>query len=353
MESIAAELASSFIESSLGFDSEQSKLDSLQKISRSLAESTRNNDDNAASSTAQSWIDLMEGTQEETAMLRDTFIKSLLENCHPNETNDNTEEEDEEIIFELIEASFACLASLITLRCNDNNNSSSNNKGKKKKKKMAAPLFGEDFVTAIATDVVQALKFVSDNETATAVKSLLLALLRVDRPRNEMCVSTVRDLILLPASSSVNSGDGSASNESSAACVAQVLSKSITAGVITSVPGTEGMDEEELSMRRETAVLNHLQDMRDVFLNVALVCSASLSSDENNGTATVRIMLESIQEVYDIAEFAVESQLETLLNDKASSIISRLVKKQEEVATTADSQPQTSVVDCGMEEDFD
>ena len=294
----------------------------------------------------------MEGTQEETAMLRDTFIKSLLENCHPNETNDNTEEEDEEIIFELIEASFACLASLITLRCNDNNNSSTNNKGKKKKKKMAAPLFGEEFVTAIATDVVQALKFVSDNENSTAVKSLLLALLRVDRPRNEMCVSTVRDLILLPASSSVNSGDGSASNESSAACVAQVLSKSITAGVITSVPGTAGMDEEELSMRRETAVLNHLQDMRDVFLNVALVCSASLSSDENNGTAAVRIMLESIQEVYDIAEFAVESQLETLLNDKASPIISRLVKKQEE-ATTADSQPQTSVVDCGMEEDFD
>jgi len=356
MESIAAELASSFIESSLGFDSEQSKLDSLQKISRSLAESTRNNDDNAASSTAQSWIDLMEGTQEETAMLRDTFIKSLLENCHPNETNDNTEEEDEEIIFDLIEASFACLASLITLRCNDNNNSSSNNnKGKKKKKKMAAPLFGEEFVTAIATDVVQALKFVSDNENSTAVKSLLLALLRVDRPRNEMCVLTVRDLILLPASSSSvdnNNGSSASINESSVACVAQVLSKSITAGVITSVPGTAGMDEEELSMRRETAVLNHLQDMRDVFLNVALVCSASLSSDENNGTATVRIMLESIQEVYDIAEFAVESQLETLLNDKASPIISRLVKKQEE-ATSTDSQPQTSVVDCGMEEDFD
>eukprot|EP00984_Skeletonema_dohrnii_P020765 scaffold10195_cov70-Skeletonema_dohrnii-CCMP3373.AAC.5 len=358
MESIAAELASSFIESSLGFDSEQSKLDSLQKIRHSLSESTHNNDnnDNAASSTAQLWIDLMEGTQEETSMLRDTFIKSLLENCHPNETNDNTEEEDEEIIFELIEASFACLASLVTLRCNDTNNGSGNKKGKKKKK-MAAPLFGDDFVTAIATDVVQALKFVTDNETATAVKSLLLALLRVDRPRNEMCVSTVRDFILLPASSSSvdnNNGSSASINESSVACVAQVLSKSITAGVITSVPGTEGMDEEELSMRRETAVLNHLQDMRDVFLNVALVCSASLmNSDENNGTPAMRIMLESIQEVYDIAEFAVESQLETLLNDKASTIICRLVKKQDEVATADDSQPQTSVVDCGMEEDFD
>ncbi|KAL7500870.1 hypothetical protein ACHAWT_010371 [Skeletonema menzelii] len=366
VESLAAELASCFIESSLGFDSEQSKLNSLQKIRHSLEQSTRRHNDNdndttaTTTSAAQSWMDLMEGTNEESAMLRDTFIKSLLENCHPNEEgNENMEEEDDEIVFELIETSFACLASLITLRCNDDSSSSSNSatkgkKNKKKKKKMPTPLFGEDFVTTIATDVVQALQFVGDNQD-TAVKSLLLALLRVDRPRNEMCLAAVRDLILLPASSS-SSSDGTASNESSVACVAQVLSKSIISGVIISVPGTEGMDEEELSMRRETAVLNHLQDMRDVFMNVASVCSSCLLNGDNDGDSNaVMRMLDSIQEVYDIAEFAVESQLETLLNEKASPILSRLTKKKEasptQPATTTTSSPTAG--DYGMEEEFD
>ena len=354
MESTAAELASSFIESSLGFDSEQSKLDSLQKIRYSLEEATRHNTDDTATpppsiitTTVQSWMDLMEGTQEDSVMLRDTFIKSLLENCHPNEGNDNImEEEDEEIVFELIETSFACLASLITLRC-DNNCSINATKGKKKKK-MPAPLFGEEFVTAIATDVVQALQFVDEN--TTAVTSLLLALLRVDRPRNEMCLSTIRDLILLPAS--LSSSSGGASNES-VACVAQVLSKSITAGVITSVPGTEGMDEEELSMRRETAVLNHLQDMRDVFFNVASVCSDCLLNGENDDDTAVVKILDSIQEIYDVAEFAVESQLETLLNDKASPIISRLTKKKEMAPTQPQTTTVTTAAEDGMEEDFD
>jgi hypothetical protein len=384
MESIAAELASTFIESSLGFDSEETKLLSLQKIRQSLEESCRNyndnnNDSTTAAAAAQSWIDLMEGTHEENILLRDTFIKSLLESCHPNDSNNNDSSIilDDEIVFDLMESAFDCLASLIRLRC-DNNDSSGCGKTfpkKKGKKIMSTPLFGEEFVTTIATDVLQALAFTkgitsSDNNNPSVVK-LLLALLRVDRPRNEMCVSTVRDLILLPASSwsdKDNGADAAAvippnTNKESVACVAHVLSKSITAGVITSVPAVEGMDEEELSMRRETAVLNHLQDMRDVFWNVALVCSACLSDDEkeekkNDDTdAVIRRMLNSIQEVYDIAEFAVESQLETLLNEKASPIITRLTKKKKNALVSTNCQPQTTstttVVDYGMEEDFD
>ena len=324
---------------------------------------------------------MMSNAHEENVMLRDTFIKSLLENCHPN--NDNTTEEDDDdaeiIVFELIETAFACLAYLICLRC-DGDYDDSTTKGKKQ---MPLPLFGEEFVTNIAMDVVQALQFnvgsdddgaaaitTSSSENNNAVVKLLLALLRVDRPRNEMCVLTVRDLILLPASSMTSDtqeGNGraaaaSSSSKESVACVAQVLSKSIIAGVMKSVPAVEGMDEEELSMRRETAVLNHLQDMRDVFLNVASVCSACLSNDGDiidDDDTSVMMMLSSIQEVYDIAEFAVESQLETLLLDKATPIITRLTKKK--MVNTADQQPQTtttstttsSLVDYGGMEDFD
>ena len=343
MDSISAELASSFIESSLGFDSEQSKLDSLQKIRHSL-ELSLQRDTKDAAATAQSWTELMEGgnqkNNEETVMLRDTLIKSLLENCHPNDNSNDDDEENEEIAFDLIDASFACLASLISLRCGD-----STMKGKKKKKKkMPTPLFGEDFVTTIAPDVVQAIKFSAVDGGDTPVKSLLLALLRVDRPRNEMCAHVVRDLILLPASSDA------ASNEA-VAFVAQVLCRAITAGVITSLPDDDSMDAEELSMRRETAVLSHVQDMRDVFLNVASVCSDLLSSGHSEDDTVVMSMMSGFQKVYDVAEFAVESQLETMLIDKASPILSRLTKN-EDVAATEQKSPATSG-DDEMEEDFD
>ncbi|KAL7437374.1 hypothetical protein ACHAXM_009091, partial [Skeletonema potamos] len=366
---------------------EQTKLQCLQQIRQSLEESSSssysscNNNNSRSNSTTtaaqQSWIDLMEGTHDENVMLRDTFIKSLLENCHPNEScndnNNNINDEEEEIVFDLIDTAFACLASLICLRCGGGSKGGKNKK-KKTTKTMPTPLFGEEFVTTIATDVVQALvKFGTDDdddvvsnnkdEKNAAVVKLLLALLRVDRPRNEMCVSIVRDLILLPASSS--SSSSSAPNMESVACVAHVLSKSIMAGVIASVPAAEDMDEEELSMRRETAVLNHLQDMRDVFWNVASVCSACLSDgevydDDDNTAAVILRILDSIQEVYDIAEFAVESQLETLLNDKALPIISHLnKKKKKKLGVNTYRQPQTTsttssgVVDYGMEEDFD
>ncbi len=404
MESIAIELASSVVQSSLGFDSEESKLESLQKILHSLedcsAATTANDsgdDDNDETSTSaaeaavakQSWIDLLNGKQqndgeEDIIMLRDTFVKSLLENCHPNNNSNNSSEEgddnndggqqddDVEITMKLIETSFACLANLITLRCtneeeDDSGTNKKNKKGSKKKnkKEMSTPIFGHDFVTDIATDTVEALKLFGptasssedDEEATTAVMKFVLALLRVDRPRNEVCISTVRDLILLPASLSSSS---SGVNMDTVASVAQILSKSITAGVITSVPQSQGMDDEELSMRRETAVLNHLQDMRDVFYNVASACSASFSSSnssskEEEDEAAAKIILSSIQEVYDIAEFAVESQLETLLGDKSLPITSRLTKKMA-VSNTEPSKSQvtmTSAVDDGMDEDFD
>ncbi len=128
MESIAAELASTFIESSLGFDSEETKLLSLQKIRQSLEESCRNyndnnNDSTTAAAAAQSWIDLMEGTHEENILLRDTFIKSILETIIGN--NNDYFSSDDEIVFDLMESAFDCLASLIRLRCDNNDSSGS------------------------------------------------------------------------------------------------------------------------------------------------------------------------------------------------------------------------------------
>lgn len=318
MESIAAELASSFVQSSLGFDSEKSKLDSLLKVRQSLEQSCSDETSSstaAAAAAAQSWIDLMDGNnsssyegEENVEMLRDTFIKSLLEHFHPNNnTEDSEADSGDEIAMNLIDSSFACVACLINLRC-------SNSGRKMKKKTLPTPLFGHDFVTAIAADVVEALNFIGASSSSNyntydienSIVRLLLALLRVDRPRNEMCISTVRDLILLPASSSTTAA--AQPIKESVACVAQVLSRSITAGIIMSIP-SDVIDEEELNMRRETAVLNHLQDMRDVFYNVALVCSTGLSSISNSGEddTTTMMILNSIQKIYDIAEFAVES----------------------------------------------
>jgi len=161
-----------------------------------------------------------------------------------------------------------------------------------------------------------------------AACELLIALLRSDRPRNEMCTSTIRDLILLPACGGGEDDNNNIKSVSlgSAACIAEILSKSIITAVEYTVPNTDGkMDEEEVSMRRETAALNRLQDMRDVLMNIGLVCANCLSEKEE--ICSQRI-LNALQDIYDIAAFAIESQLETLLDDKAAPIIELLSKKK-------------------------
>ena len=349
MANSVLELASTLVQECLGFTSLSSKLDALNNIQSSLqscfSAAAENDNNQQSSSRCQEWQDFLNGSASSSTtddnddgfdndndnnyfMLRDSLIKCLIESCRPNETEeDNDEDFDDENIVNVIQSSLICLSYLVQLRCVDSDT----------EKKKTLPLFDGDFVTSIASDLVQALKL--DNGVTELVNSsgsgvsgaaceLLIALLRSDRPRNEMCTSTIRDLILLPACGGSEGDNNNIKTVSigSAACIAEVLSKSIITAVEYTVPNKDGkMDEEEVSMRRETAALNRLQDMRDVFMNIGLVCANCLSEKEE--ICSQRI-LNALQNVYDTAAFAIESQLETLLDDKAALIIERLSKKK-------------------------
>jgi len=145
------------------------------------------------------------------------------------------------------------------------------------------------------------------------------------------------------------------------ACIAKVLSASIVAAVDYTVPASDSMDEVELSMRRETTALNFLQDVRDVMMNVGNVCWRGLSRDFNNGgtndendnlrRCSERI-LSAMQVIYDFAAFAVESQLETLLDDKAMLILARLSKDSN--ATNAEEKIGVATpLNGAMDESYD
>ena len=323
--------------------------------------------DSSESGSHQEWREFLEGSDDDDDddgegsdfLLRDSFLKSLMECCcHPNNTNNSNNDDDCDLAggnnkdnektscLEVIESSLQCLTLLIRLRCTAAAFSSVK----------SDPIFGPDFVSTIASSVVQALQMEEDDNdelslsgssdgggggVAYAASQLLIALLRIDRPRNEMCIPTINELILLPASSSSSSTTGSSSSSSAAvACIAEVLCTSILTAVNKSVPKTTAsiMDEEELSMRRETAVLQRLQDMREVMMNVGMACANGLllanhekndSSIANNGSSSSSSerIVTAIQQIYDIAAFAVESQLETLLDDqKAALIIEELSK---------------------------
>jgi len=351
MANSITELASTLVQECLGFTSLSSKLNALNNIQSSLQScfsAAAENKNEQQTSRCQEWQDFLNGSSSSSTtddnddgfdddnnnndfMLRDSLIKCLIESCHPNEnTEDDTENlNDENIILNVIQSSLICLSYVVQLRCIDSDN----------KSKKLLPIFDGEFVTSIATDLVQALKLDLGTElngsgsgVSGAACALLIALLRPDRPRNEMCTSIIRDLVLLPACGG-GGGGGEGDNNNiksvsigSAACIAEILSKSIITAVEYTVPNKDGkMDEEEVSMRRETAALNRLQDMRDVLMNIGLVCANCLSEKEE--ICSKRI-LNALQDIYDIAAFAIESQLETLLDDKAASIIERLSKKK-------------------------
>ena len=353
MANSVLELASTLVQECLGFTSLSSKLNALNQIQLSLQScfsAAAENDNVNNVSRCQEWQDFLNGSASSSTtddnddgfdddnnnndfMLRDSLIKCLIESCHPNESDTETDEnvdDTENNVLNVIQSSLICLSYLVQLRCVDSDT----------EKKKTLPLFDGDFVTSIASDLVQALKL--DNGVTELVNGsgssgvsgaaceLLTALLRSDRPRNEMCTSTIRDLVLLPACGGGGEGDNNnikSVSIGSAACIAEILSKSIITAVEYTVPNKDGkMDEEEVSMRRETAALNRLQDMRDVLMNIGLVCTNCLS-EEKNEICSQRI-LNALQDIYDIAAFAIESQLETLLDDKAAPIIERLSKKK-------------------------
>jgi len=367
-------LASDFVQECLGFHTttqqQSQKLDALAKIRTSLQSCSNTiagenngaagadpgaNGSNAARESR--WRMFLEGTpsaEEEDEddgfndshndgnsnfMLRDSLIQCLVESCSFNNVG---EREDD---LKVVESSLVCLADLISLRCSVD---------KKSSKSSLAPIFGHDFVTSIAGHVVAALELDGSGSGGVrhAASQLVIALLRGDRPRNENCAPTIRDSILLPACSGATETNDSESNlgapmMSSMVYIAQILSTSIICSVELSVPSSSNtasskMDEEELSMRRETAALNKLQDMRDVIMALGVACHKGLLSQESgqveNFDQSTKQILGALQEIYDIAAFAIESQLETLLGDeKAMPILTRLRSKgSKQSAKTAD-----------------
>jgi len=346
--------------------------------------------------------------EDEVFALRDGLVACLIEGCHYSsdhhndknptyvdnnfatssmEANDDDEDIPAIVAAKIIESSLICLTYLISLRsasdttteslsvspsCPNLHSKRTRNKTKKVEENVIDPIFGHDFVMKIAPDIVMALQLPSsssssgdnkngdnddDNGVPQAACELLIALLNPNRPRNEVCLEEVRELILLPACRSGTSttpfssfqaggggsGSGSAMEEGnvptttttnimSVARIAQVLSSSIIAGVEYTVPVADYPDIEELSMRRETATLNWLQNMRDVMFVIGSVCSTSfltLSLESNDKMMYGQMILDAIREIHFIAAFAVESQLETLLDDKSAVIISRLTTSEE------------------------
>ncbi len=104
----------------------------------------------------------------------------------------------------------------------------------------------------------------------------------------------MRESILLPSCScpavaaaggGATSSASRASHQAAAARVAHVLSSSVVAAEEHAVPASDYPDVEELSMRRETAALGRLQDMRDVMFAIGAVCSrlCLLGEDDAGG----------------------------------------------------------------------
>ncbi|KAL7518509.1 hypothetical protein ACHAWX_003329, partial [Stephanocyclus meneghinianus] len=188
-------------------------------------------------------------------------------------------------------------------------------------------LFGRDFIESAGAGILSALCYgnSSHHDENAAVEALLRALLSPHRPRNEVDVPSLRDAIFLPASR----GEGVAMST-----LADILCDAVVEGVIYSVPSDETamQTSEEVLMKRETAALTRLQDWREVMENIARKCvdhfqCTADDGDQENGTGRREEgerIVAAFQKVYSVAPFALESQLETLLEDDAVHILSRL-----------------------------
>ena len=92
------------------------------------------------------------------------------------------------------------------------------------------------------------------------------------------------------------------------------------------VTANRGASEEETAMKRETGALGKLQDFREVMETLARRAVVCLTNGEEEGET----MLRAFAQMYDVAPFALESQLETLLDDDAATILHRLGKQENE-----------------------
>ena len=169
--------------------------------------------------------------------------------------------------------------------------------GKKWRGEDNVALFGSDFVQRIAP-------YLASHFHEEGSVSLLRALLRPNRPRNEVAADTIHSLILLPLSTSHPTA------------LAEVVLQSV---VWTVMQITDG-DKEEVDMKRETAALGKLQDLREVIEIIAKYCVECFRGyDDEEGNRIVK----AFEGVHHVAAYALESQLETLLDEDASCILDK------------------------------
>ncbi len=384
----ATDLASDYIQQCLGFTSLSSKILSLERIQTSLRQCGIGVDDivGETSSAADADADVAVGAREDwrafledghhsenniddgseaqnsesnVFMLRDSFIKCLVESCdyHGNVDRDDTivdgDEDDQQCSSNadrLVTLSFLCLTSLASLVRHYHHHRIA----EVGKRNEMTPIFGREFALAIAPAAVAALRLPANNidhkekGPSHSASALIIELLHPNRPKCEArsSASILRDSVLVPASTTTTT---TPSSYSSVAMVAHVLSSCVIAAVVSATSSIsfansnntaqqqQQYGEEELSVREETAALGKLQDMRDVLTNVGLACSrqlcSSFSSAEGEGEMKdqcAHAILDAMQDIFDIAPFAVGSQLEALLDDEAKPILDRLRKMDEE-----------------------
>jgi hypothetical protein len=160
-------------------------------------------------------------------------------------------------------------------------------------------LFGHDFVIQLADSNAVTLPLASD---------FLKALMNPNRPRNEQC-EELRTLILLPLSMSHP----------------VELCELLVESMVDAVSKIEG-DKDEAAMKCETVTLTRLQEYREIMENLSRYCVDCLKENREGGER----MMEAFGRVYEMAPFALESQLETLLEDDAGWILNRFQDGKEE-----------------------
>lgn len=227
--------------------------------------------DDSSSATADLWINFLHHDDEDEFELRDAFLLHLISNPSAE--------------------SFAVLARLIAVH----------SAAACSVKKWSGPLlFGQEFITQISQHITSL--------GLPASTELLTALLSPNRPRNEHC-QEIRDMLLVLSKSHPVE-----------------LGELLIDSVVTSVMQIDDGDEEEVAMKRETAALSKLQDFREIIEAVAKHCVRCLKDGSGEGDRIV----DAFGQLYDIAAYAFESQLETLLDGDAALILDQFNKAEQE-----------------------
>jgi len=222
---------------------------------------------------------------------REELVDALISCCDVGVGNED------ESLHRLSSASFLCLSYILRLRNASDDKSSS--------------IVGSR-LDALAPLLLQAIhkqpNSLNDKGDPLLSALSLVQNLMPPRCRREEChVPSVRDYILLPASSSQHSTSVAAAAHLLSSCIVE---SAITAGNNENVSDMTPIQKEEynetVSLKKETVALQRIQDFRQVLENV--VNFESLNGDLLESKLLCSIN-ESLTKIYHVAPAALESQL--------------------------------------------